>query len=408
MSLDNKTSYFNSTRSFEDYLIDDKIYRSILMHPAIQRLKGISFLSTIPIVMNCREDFSRYDHLLGVSYLAHLSSQKLSLPDEYRKVPILAAMLHDIGHTPLSHAAETFLLENRHRYHEGLTTEYLRKIYLSMEGGSRQLLIQAHDLINGISNNPIMQSLFSGAICLDTLDGIARSSYSLFLDFVEPTDIIEAIYCEKGEAYFRFESLFLLDQFWICMTNLYSKFIYTNKVLSAEAMLTRALELTFGNNANGCLNLFAQLQDNEAWKMLLEDKSSAFLIQMIKGKKLFKSLSSIDRGFRNRIFSQYSSFRFDLTKRKEIENLVAKEYLVSSVYVILHYSFILMFRKKHPFDCNQLDLFDYSYGKDPPLIDVLASYTRARKSGARMEIFLPYHESSRQLEIDFGDKNAKA
>ncbi|XP_017041510.1 deoxynucleoside triphosphate triphosphohydrolase SAMHD1 homolog isoform X2 [Drosophila ficusphila] len=111
-------------------LIEDEVHgvielpshiQEIVQHPLFQRLKQIHQLGLIPWSIDKKANHKRYDHCLGAYKSAqdHLraiernSHYEPKLPDWCRLAVEIAALLHDIGHGPMSHAWE---LLNHHQF----------------------------------------------------------------------------------------------------------------------------------------------------------------------------------------------------------------------------------------------------------------------------------------------------
>ncbi|XP_017072085.1 deoxynucleoside triphosphate triphosphohydrolase SAMHD1 homolog [Drosophila eugracilis] len=104
-------------------LIEDEVYgvievpshiREIVEHPIFQRLKHVHQLGLLPWCLDKEANHKRYDHCLGAYRSAqdHLraiernSHYEPKLPDWCRQAVEIAALLHDVGHGPMSHAWE--------------------------------------------------------------------------------------------------------------------------------------------------------------------------------------------------------------------------------------------------------------------------------------------------------------
>lgn len=138
------------------YEIRDPIYgfiqlneweREIVDHPVFQRLRRIRQLAFTDMVYPSAI-YSRFEHSLGVMHLAtlmydslrskrknvdllesELSYRALGLEKD-RQLIRLAALLHDVGHTPLSHAGEEVMPNNNRgkKYrHEDYTAKIIRE-----------------------------------------------------------------------------------------------------------------------------------------------------------------------------------------------------------------------------------------------------------------------------------------
>src|SRR5690554_3303174 len=76
--------------------------------PPMQRLRWIKQLGLANLVYP-GANHSRFEHSLGVYHLAGSLAVHLGLNEEDRQKVEAAALLHDIGHGPLSHATEAAL-----------------------------------------------------------------------------------------------------------------------------------------------------------------------------------------------------------------------------------------------------------------------------------------------------------
>jgi len=138
------------------YEIRDPIYgfiqldeweREIVNHPVFQRLRRIRQHAFTDMVYPSAI-YSRFEHSLGVMHLATLMYDSLISKDEnfaileevlsYDKTGLerdkhlvrIAALLHDVGHTPLSHAGEEFMPDTKtgKKYrHEDYTAKIIRE-----------------------------------------------------------------------------------------------------------------------------------------------------------------------------------------------------------------------------------------------------------------------------------------
>jgi HD superfamily phosphohydrolase len=84
---------------------------ALLETPVVQRLRGIKQLAFTYLVYP-GATHTRFEHSLGVMHVAGRIAERVGIPphtSEWRRVR-LAALLHDIGHLPFSHAGETATL----------------------------------------------------------------------------------------------------------------------------------------------------------------------------------------------------------------------------------------------------------------------------------------------------------
>lgn len=91
---------------------DDPFLARLAESVAVTRLKDIGFLGAIDYVrfgnekQKDRQYFNRYEHSLGVAFLALNYSKAKDLSEYDSRVLASAGLLHDVGHGPLSHTLE--------------------------------------------------------------------------------------------------------------------------------------------------------------------------------------------------------------------------------------------------------------------------------------------------------------
>jgi len=124
---------------------------------------------------------TRFEHALGAYHLTRRALAALDergelarVPEEDRLAAKLAALLHDIGHYPFSHALE----EAGFPHHEGLGVGRLGRAPLLEEltrVGVPGLGTQIGRFITGQSPSPL-QGLISGSLDLDKIDYLSRDA----------------------------------------------------------------------------------------------------------------------------------------------------------------------------------------------------------------------------------------
>jgi len=106
-----------------DYIELDELALALIETPQVQRLRRIRQLGFSNLVYP-GANHTRFEHSLGVYHLAkHLVKQ---VDEQQRNELLAAALLHDIGHGPFSHATEDLILRYTRKSHEDIE-EFLRK-----------------------------------------------------------------------------------------------------------------------------------------------------------------------------------------------------------------------------------------------------------------------------------------
>ena len=158
----------------------DRAALQALDTPAVQRLRYIRQLGHAFLVYP-GATHTRFEHALGAYHLTRRALASLDERGELARVPAddrrdvqLAALLHDIGHYPFSHALE----EAGFLSHETLGVRKLREgelgARLTSIGGAG-LADTVGALIAGRSASPL-QGLISGSLDLDKIDYLSRDA----------------------------------------------------------------------------------------------------------------------------------------------------------------------------------------------------------------------------------------
>jgi HD superfamily phosphohydrolase len=158
----------------------DRAALQALDTPAVQRLRYVRQLGHAFLVYP-GATHTRFEHALGAYHLTRRALASLDERGELAGVPAdarrdvqLAALLHDIGHYPFSHALE----EAGFTSHETLGVRKLGEGELGarLEAiGGAGLAGAVGDLIAGRSASPL-QGLISGSLDLDKIDYLSRDA----------------------------------------------------------------------------------------------------------------------------------------------------------------------------------------------------------------------------------------
>ncbi len=152
----------------------------VLDEPVVQRLRYIRQVGHSFLVYP-GATHTRFEHALGAYHLTRRALAALGEVGELEPVSReecvavqLAALLHDIGHYPFSHALEEAGFPSHEtlgvaKLSRGTLREQLRQI------GGMEFPQQVGDLISGSSHSPL-QGLISGTIDLDKVDYLSRDA----------------------------------------------------------------------------------------------------------------------------------------------------------------------------------------------------------------------------------------
>ena len=172
---------------------------------------------------------TRFEHALGAYHLAGRVTQD-------RDVRI-AALLHDIGHYPFSHALEEAGLP----HHETLAARHLRSAPLA---STLERLGVASDrllsLIQGTSASPLA-GLVSGPIDVDKLDYLSRDATMCGVPYgvIDVDRLLTSLTLESGGLHLHSKGFAALESLLFAKYQMYRNVYWHHAVRSATAMFKR-------------------------------------------------------------------------------------------------------------------------------------------------------------------------
>ena len=153
-----------------------------------QRLRRIRQLGPAFLTFHGAES-SRFTHSLGVLHLARLALQHLERLDpllaEHRGVLYAAALLHDVGHGPLSHSGEEMFGIHHETWSGRLAREHPALRERLEAAGKGWADAVAELLEHGRHPRRAIAALVSSQLDCDRLDYLLRDSYSTGASFGE-------------------------------------------------------------------------------------------------------------------------------------------------------------------------------------------------------------------------------
>lgn len=245
---------------------DDRWIWDVLQSREHARLRDIS-LSSVPSRFAPHDvATTRFQHSVGIAYIADRLCDRKPAFKEFRNELIAAALVHDTGSAPFSHAAEVFSYALTGRTHEELSealiapgTE-LGKLFRKYGIDREQVLA----FITGTHPVP----LIAGSIDLDNIDNTVSLLYSMGYHAeipYSPLRLIEAFRFQQGQL--MLDTAYLKDLLgWAEARRTLYSLLYAEETLSASAMLHRALESAY---AQGLLDeTFFRLGESDALHFL--------------------------------------------------------------------------------------------------------------------------------------------
>ncbi|MGN5076928.1 HD domain-containing protein [Aeromonas veronii] len=248
-----------------DELFGDNFYSKIINTNAFYRLKGISFLGAIDKTHDNRNKIrsTRYQHSLDVAVLALFISKKRGYTKDVERILVTSALLHDIGHAPLSHSMEP-------EFHKKYGINH-HDISLNIVSGRNKKFKELFDIVNNntdinqvldiinLSSREAFSDIFCSPINIDTIDGIHKT-----LKYCSNSDVLFNKFTVASAAFLdNFKSnnnesrTVLLDKFWT-----YKDFVYKHVINSGVGALADHYSKVFFNENNVQEELFISREES--------------------------------------------------------------------------------------------------------------------------------------------------
>ncbi|MBP7069958.1 MAG: HD domain-containing protein [Methanothrix sp.] len=245
----------------------DELEKELFLSRPLQRLKGIRQLGLVDSVYPGAAH-SRLEHSLGCMHMAGRMAEHLGLPAEDVRKVRLAGLLHDLGHSALSHAVEGVLSRNPDMQpvmdgrpvfrHE----QFTRRIIMEHPFGEEVLRLaeklygQPDELFSDIAEiasgmRPPLGQIIMGDLDADRIDFLLRDSHhaGVSLGLVDTDQILQALTVKEGRIvlagqgdYAEEMSQTAAESMLIARAHHYNALVYNPRVQSLRAMLLSALE----------------------------------------------------------------------------------------------------------------------------------------------------------------------
>jgi HD superfamily phosphohydrolase len=265
--------------------------------PAVQRLRYIRQVGHTFLVYP-GATHTRFEHALGAYHLTRRALAALeelgdlgSAASEECLAVRMAALLHDIGHYPFSHALE----EAGFPSHEALGVAKLTQGELGdrlLQIGGNGFPAAVGALISGISTSPL-QGLISGSIDLDKVDYLSRDARMCGVPYgtVDVDRLLSSLTLVEVEAG-RFEvgvqekGISALESLLFAKYQMYRNVYWHHAVRSATCMFKRAVRCAVRRGtvtADGIA-----LATDDGLMELLIDRDKNELAASIRARRLYK------------------------------------------------------------------------------------------------------------------------
>lgn len=302
--------------------VQNPLVLDIIKHKSFQRLRRIRQLGLTEYVYPGAVH-TRFHHAIGSMHLMQLAldlllSKDIVISAEEYEATLVAILLHDVGHGPLSHTLEGSLLNNVR--HEELSLMVMEKLNKELHGK----LSMAIDVFTGEYRRPFLNQLVSGHFDIDRMDYLKRDSFYTavsegnigIMRLIQMLNVVsdELVIEEKGVN--NIESFLMARRFMYWQVYLHKTTVAAEKMI--ELVLQRATfllnnqelkatpagllpflkkKITISDFDDKLLEIFLDLDDFDIWNSLKiwaaeKDHILSYLCRSILNRNLFRIVMS--------------------------------------------------------------------------------------------------------------------
>ncbi len=261
----------------------------LVTHKYFQRLREIKQLGLTNLVYP-GATHSRLIHALGAMHLmreaiAILRYKGISIDDSEEEAALCAILLHDIGHSPYSHALEGVIVQGVS--HEEISIAIMSELNREFNGS----LSLAIDIFSNNYCRPFFHQLVSSQLDVDRLDYLRRDSFfsGVAEGMIGSERIIKMLNVVDDYLVIEQKGIYSVEKFLISRRLMYWQVYLHKTVLSAERLIVsifkRVRELLFSGYS-------LEIQDCLLYFMINRCSSSHFNCKEVLNK--FTSLDDSD------------------------------------------------------------------------------------------------------------------
>ena len=331
--------------------VNDRVIWDLIDTKEFQRLRRIKQLGTTYITFHGAEH-SRFSHSLGVYEIVRrivdgVFTDRPEWNPKDRLLSLCAALLHDLGHGPFSHAFEkVFELD-----HEEFTREIilgdtevntvLKKVNASFPKEVAEVIAKTH-------SNKLVVSLISSQLDADRMDYLLRDAYFTGVSYgqFDMERILRVMRPTEDQVVFKQSGMHAVEDYIMSRYQMYWQVYFHPVSRSAEVILTKILhrakelykaDYQFKQVPHHFYSLFTQSVTLYDY-LKLDDSVMLYYFQLWEEEE-DGILSDLCKRFMNRNLFQYVEFlpssSTEMKKVMELTKLFASAGLDPEYYLVL-------------------------------------------------------------------------
>lgn len=291
-------------------LIFPPIIQELLDCPGLLRLRDVRMANNQFVAFPAFANTSRYEHSLGVCYLAGICANSLGLSEKEKIELMIACLYHDVGTPPFAHAMEEVLQIHFNFDHEENLRQIVNGTSGSFEGNLEQIffgattklrsvchsklgrkigldlhsLYRIADIIVGKKDEVLSPLLNGNGMDLDNIDNVIRASSAMGIigskDMKLPIQLAESFMFDENNKICH-NGLYLneIKRWQQIRDDQYTAIFESVDDFAYQTMIKKALSLMIKEDTN-------QRMSKDSWKLTDASILYDFLLKNEKCKQI--------------------------------------------------------------------------------------------------------------------------
>lgn len=308
-----------------DYIELDELALALIDSPEIQRLRRIKQLGFSNLVYP-GANHTRFEHSLGVYHLARFLVKQVDEPGQ--KELLAAALLHDIGHGPFSHASEELIERYTRKSHihveellkQGVISDVLKDYSLSASSIAKHIRGETHP-----------GQIINSEIDVDRMDYLVRDAHYTGVAFglIDHVRLIHELMFNENKLVLNIRGLQAAESLLVSRFLMHPTVYFHHVSRIAESMCAHAAEYIIEDE--GLKPQVFRRMDDITFIMEMKNAGGypAEISKRLDERRLFKRA----------LYTGFDSLNVDVLKLrnnlKRIEKEIAESAGVATEYVIV-------------------------------------------------------------------------
>jgi uncharacterized protein len=214
----------------------------LIDHPYVQRLRRIRQLGLGYLVFPAAEH-SRFSHAIGAlelgqRVLKNLREKDTTISEAELNGTLIAILLHDVGHGPLSHTLEHTLIKDFN--HEMMSLRIMQELNKEFDGA----LDIAISIFTDQYPKKFLHQLISSQLDIDRLDYLKRDSFFTGVSegSVGINRILKTMRVFNGNVVIEKKGIYAVENYILSRRLMYMQVYLHKTVLSADSLLKKIIQ----------------------------------------------------------------------------------------------------------------------------------------------------------------------